>query len=210
MADEDLMRAWDDLIGRHTTDPAAAETGRALLACWAEPHRRYHSLGHLRDILTHVEELADHADDADAVRLAAWYHDAVYNGHPRDDEEHSAQRAEVDLAALGLDPSLVAEVARLVRLTLSHNPTSGDCNGETLCDADLAVLGAEPRTYRANSVAIREEYGHVPDGEFRARRARVVRGLLSSPQVYHTPLARSRWESRARANLAAELRQLER
>lgn len=207
MPDEDLIRAWDDLIGRHTADPAAATAGRALLARWAEPHRRYHTLGHLRDVLTRVEELADHAVDPDAVRLAAWYHDAVYQGQP-DDEERSAQLAEADLAALGVDPSLVAEVARLVRLTISHQPGHGDRNGEALSDADLGVLGVEPHRYRANSAAIRAEYAHVPD-DYRARRARVVRALLSGPALFHAPLARSRWESQARANLADELRALE-
>ena len=208
MPDEDLTRAWDDLIGRHTADPAAAATGRAVLARWAEPHRRYHTLSHLRGVLTRVEEMADHAVYLDAVRLAAWYHDAVYQGQP-DDEERSAQLAEADLAALGVDPSLVAEVARLVRLTISHQPGPGDRSGEVLSDADLAALGVEPRRYRANSAAIRVEYAHVPDNDFRARRARVVRELLSGPALFHTPLARSRWESRARANLTDELHALE-
>jgi predicted metal-dependent HD superfamily phosphohydrolase len=208
MPDEDLTRAWDDLIWTHTADPAAAATGRALIASWAEPHRRYHTLGHLRDVLTRVEELADHAVDPDAVRLAAWYHDCVYQGRP-DDEERSAQRAESDLTALGVAPSLIAEVARLVRLTIGHDPVDGDRNGEALCDADLAVLGTERHRYRANSAAVRAEYAHVPDVDFRAVRARVVRGLLSGAALYHTPLARSRWESQARENLAEELRTLE-
>ncbi len=201
---EDLARAWDDLIGRHTTDPAATQIGRALISSWAEPHRRYHTLGHLREVLTHVEELADHAADPDAIRLAAWYHDAVYDGRP-DDEERSAQRAEADLAALRVDPSLVAEVVRLVRLTVTHKPADGDRNGQVLCDADLAVLGVEPHRYRANTAAVRAEYAHVPDDEFRAGRTRVLHALLAGETLFHTPLARSRWESRARANLADEL-----
>lgn len=208
MPDEDLSRGWDGLIRRHTADPAAAAAGRTLLARWAEPHRRYHTLSHLRGILTHVEELANHAADPDAVRLAAWYHDAVYRGQP-DDEENSAQLAEAELTALGVDPSLVAEVARLVRLTITHQPRQGDRNGEALCDADLAVLGVEPGRYHANTAAIRAEYAHVPDDDFRARRAGVVRELLSGPAVFHTLLARSRWESKARANLADELSALE-
>jgi predicted metal-dependent HD superfamily phosphohydrolase len=203
-----LTRAWAILIGRHTADPRAAAIGHALLACWGEPHRRYHALCHLREVLTHVEEVADYAADPDAVRLAAWYHDSVYQGRS-DDEERSAQRAEADLAALGVAPSFVAEVARLVRVTMGHHPTHHDRNGEALCDADLAVLGVEPDRYRANTAAVRAEYDHVPDSDFRARRARVVRALLAGPAVFHTPLARSRWESRARDNLTAELRSLE-
>jgi predicted metal-dependent HD superfamily phosphohydrolase len=201
---EDLTRAWDELIGRRTEHPAAAEAGRALIARWAEPHRRYHTLAHLREVLTHVEELAEYASEPDAVRLAAWYHDAVYQGRP-DDEERSAQLAEADLAALGVDPALVAEVARLVRLTVTHKPADHDRNGQALCDADLAVLGADANRYRANTAAVRAEYQHVSDDEFRAGRARVLRELLGGAVLFHTPLARSRWESQAHANMRAEL-----
>jgi predicted metal-dependent HD superfamily phosphohydrolase len=200
---EDLTLAWQQLIRRHTTDAAATDTGRAVLESWAEPHRRYHSVGHLRDVLVRVEQLADFASDPDAVRLAAWYHDVVYQGRS-DDEELSAQRAEDDLAALGIEPALVAEVARLVRMTVTHRPVSGDRNGQALSDADLGVLGIEPQRYRENTAAVRAEYTHVPDDEFRAGRARVISDLLASP-LFYTPLARSRWESQARANLADEL-----
>ena len=205
---KDLTRGWDDLIARHTTASAAAGVGQALIACWAEPHRRYHTLAHLRGILTHVEELADHASDPDAVRLAAWYHDCVYQGQP-DDEERSARRAEADLAALGVASQLIAEVARLVRLTRGHDPAGGDRNGEALCDADLATLGSEPSRYRANTAAVLAEYAHVPESEFRAGRTRVLHALLDRPSLFRTPLARSRWESQARANMADELRGLE-
>jgi predicted metal-dependent HD superfamily phosphohydrolase len=200
---EDLTRAWELLIHRHTADSAAIDAGRAVIECWAEPHRRYHAVRHLCDVLARVEELAGHATDPDAVRLAAWYHDIVYQGRP-DDEERSAQRAESDLTALGLDPALVAEVGRLVRLTVTHRPAADDLNGQALCDADLGVLGIEPQLYRENTAAVRAEYAHVPDSEFRAGRARVIRELLAGP-LFYTPLARHRYESQARANLADEL-----
>ena len=40
-----------------------------------------------------------------------------------------------------------AEVARLVRLTASHDPAPGDARGAQLVDADLAILGALPGRY---------------------------------------------------------------
>jgi predicted metal-dependent HD superfamily phosphohydrolase len=106
----ELARAWQALLEAHTDSPQATETGRALLASWTQPHRRYHTIGHLRDVLVHVDVLAPHAADLDAVRLAAWYHDSVYDCRP-DDEENSARRAATDLAALHLPPASVAEVA---------------------------------------------------------------------------------------------------
>jgi predicted metal-dependent HD superfamily phosphohydrolase len=207
IAHSDLLEAWQALTRTHTTSVDAHNTGRALLTSWAEPHRRYHTTDHLRDVLSRVDELAAHATDPDAVRLAAWYHDAVYRGAP-DDEERSARRAEAELTGLGVAPALVAEVARLVRLTAAHDPPAGDRNGETLSDADLAILAVEPERYRRNTAAVRAEYAHVPDDAFRAGRARIISALLAAPALYRTPVGRHQWEQRARANLAAELRDL--
>ena len=201
---QDLLEAWAALITRHSRDAAAVETGRALLAAWAEPHRRYHSVTHLRDVLDSVELLADHAEDADAVRLAAWYHDSVYNGRP-DDEELSAQRAEQDLSRLDVPASLVDEVARLVRMTVSHDPAAGDRNAEVLSDADLAALALPCESYRQNTAAIRTEYSHIPDGVFRKGRIQVLVGLLEGPGVFRTPTGRQQWEAAAQRNLRAEL-----
>lgn len=201
---QDLLEAWAALIARHTRDARAVDTGRAVLEAWAQPHRRYHSLAHLRDILARVEELADHADDADAVRLAAWYHDAVYNGLP-DDEERSAQRAEQDLSRLGVHGPLVDEVARLVRMTVTHDPAPGDRNGEVLSDADLAALAVSCESYRHNTAAIRAEYAHVPDEAFRKGRTQVLVALLAGPGVFRTPSGRQQWEQAAQRNLRAEL-----
>jgi predicted metal-dependent HD superfamily phosphohydrolase len=73
----DLLRAWQELLRARTAAPLArvAEIGRALLASWGEPHRRYHTVAHLRYVLLRVDELAAHAVDPDLVRLAVWYHD---------------------------------------------------------------------------------------------------------------------------------------
>ena len=200
---QDLLQAWATLLARHSTDRDADGVGARLLASWSEPHRRYHSIGHLRDILEHVEELAGYADDADAVRLAAWFHDSVYAGRP-DDEELSARRAEHDLARLGVAPQLVDEVARLVRLTVSHQPAPGDHNGEVLSDADLAALAVPRERYVQNTAAIRAEYAHIPDDAFRKGRQQVLVSLLEGPGVFRTDYARREWEAAARDNLRAE------
>ncbi|MBA3745759.1 metal-dependent phosphohydrolase [Sporichthya sp.] len=183
-------------------DPTA--TGRDLIARWAEPHRRYHDLAHLTAVLDNLHDLAGHAQDLDAVRLAAWYHDAVYAGAP-DDEENSARLAEAELPALALPGALVAETARLVRLTATHDPAFGDHNGETLCDADLAILAAGPANYARYVEAVRAEYAHVTDETFHAGRAEILRRLLAAPALFRTPAGRERWEADARANVRAEL-----
>jgi predicted metal-dependent HD superfamily phosphohydrolase len=201
---QDLLESWSELITRHTADPEAVDVGARLVGSWSEPHRRYHGVAHLRDVLSGVTELAGHAEDADAVRLAAWFHDAVYAGLP-DDEERSARRAEHELSALGVAPHLVDEVARLVRMTVTHDPAPGDRNGEALSDADLSTLALPAERYRQNTEDIRAEYTHIPDEAFRKGRRQVLLALLEGPGVFRTAAGRRRWEAAARANMLAEL-----
>ncbi|MFL6054163.1 MAG: metal-dependent phosphohydrolase [Actinoallomurus sp.] len=185
--------------------PGPDVLGAELIRRYEEPHRRYHDAQHLAEVLDRVDELAGEADDADAVRLAAWFHDAVYQPLRTDNEERSAVLAERMLADTDLPPETVAEVARLVRMTAAHDPEPGDRNGAVLGDADLAILAADPERYAAYAAAVREEYAAVPDEAFRHGRADVLRALLDAPALFRTTPGRERWETAARHNLRTEL-----
>ena len=106
---------------------------------------------------------------------------------------------------LGVDSATVGEVARLVRLTETHRPLAEDTNGAALSDADLAILAAPPQRYAAYVAAVREEYAHVNDDDFRAGRAAILADLLAKATLFHTAHARHHWEAPARANLEREL-----
>lgn len=199
MDDLRLLRRW----------PGPEQAGADLVRRYEEPHRRYHTTTHLAEVLGHVDALAAEADDAEAVRLAAWFHDAIYDPSAGDNEERSAALAERVLTETGTPAGTVAEVARLVRLTATHDPAGTDRNGAVLCDADLAILAAEPARYAAYAAAVREEYAAVPDEAFRQGRAGVLLRLLELPALFHTAAGRERWEETARHNLRAELLLLE-
>jgi len=158
------------------------------------------------------------------AQLALWFHDAVHEGVAGHDEEASAVLAVARLSALvpgpttsltgggpaarggaRLTPDDVAEVARLVRLTATHDPAPDDVVGALVCDADLAVLGSEPDRYARYVRQVRAEYAHVPDEQFRAGRAAVLRQLLALPALFRTPVGRERWQARAEDNLRTEL-----
>lgn len=189
--------------------PDPRRYGEDLLGRWAEPQRHYHTLDHLVAVLTRATELTVYAHDPDTVALAAWFHDAVYRPDRSENEERSARLAERALREAGVDEARTAEVARLVRLTVSHDPADGDRDGEVLCDADLAVLAGGPAAYAAYAASVREEYAFVPDDDFRAGRARILRQLLGLPRLFRTPHARDHWEDVARRNLLTELELLE-
>jgi predicted metal-dependent HD superfamily phosphohydrolase len=179
-----------------------------LVEAYAEPHRGYHDTRHLAEVLDRLDLLLGRPGtegvDRDAVVLAAWFHDAVYDGRP-DDVERSAGLAEATLTAPGVPPALVAEVARLVRLTIDHRPADDDLAGQVLCDADLAILAAGRDRYEEYVRGVRQEYAHLDDETFRSGRAEILTALLDKPYLFHTATARESWEQAARANVEREV-----
>jgi predicted metal-dependent HD superfamily phosphohydrolase len=195
------FEAWARLAG---DSPTSRTEWAAVVAAWSEPHRRYHDLAHLAAVLGLVDALSPAADDADAVRLAAWYHDVVYDPDSADNEARSAGRARAGLRGL-VDDERLDEVERLVLVTVDHAPAPDDANGAVLCDADLAVLASPPDAYAGYASAVRAEYGHLSDADFTTGRIAVLERLLALPALYRLPENAERWTATARTNLGAEL-----
>lgn len=193
------------------------EAGSRLLERWTRPERHFHNVRHLADVLAHVDELAEEAHEPDLVRLAVWYHGAVFDAAERasyahrggEDERASAVLARLELGELGLPERSVNRVAELVTALERHSPTPGDDDCAVLCDADLAMLAGEPQRYKAYLAEVRAEYAHIPVEEFVRARIAILRRLLDRPRLFGSPLGRS-WEEPARQNVAAELQRLER
>jgi predicted metal-dependent HD superfamily phosphohydrolase len=198
----ELIARWNDTL------PSQEQLGAALIRRYAEPHRRYHTAQHLVQVLRTIDELAG-SEDLFLVRLAAWFHDAVYAIPPGQlpNEEASARLAIRELGRAGLEQEDLTQVARLVRLTATHVPGSRDPEGELLCDADLAILAAPPETYAAYAAAIRDEYARLPETEFIAGRLDILT-TLAEGEIFRTPKGRA-LTTAARANLAAECAALE-
>jgi predicted metal-dependent HD superfamily phosphohydrolase len=193
--------------GATAPDADLEAAGGYLIGRWSEPQRQYHTVAHLTAVLDVVDQFAELAPHPERVRLAAWMHDAVYDPRALGDanERDSAEFAEGLLVTLGVPDETAAEVARLVGLTAGHATEEDDPDGELLCDADLAVLAGDDEAYAAYTAAIRREYAHVPDEDFKAGRAQVLKALLELPSIYRLPPLREQWEAKARANLEREL-----
>jgi predicted metal-dependent HD superfamily phosphohydrolase len=196
----------DDLLERwNATLPNQPEIGQDLLRRYAEPHRRYHTVNHLHHVLVMIDELAENQDLL-LVRLAAWFHDAVYAvpAGQLSNEEASARLAIRTLGRAGLEQEDLNQVARLVRLTETHVPGSRDPEGELLCDADLAILAAPPDAYARYVEQVRAEYAAVPEPQFLAGRLAALTELADR-EIFRTTGGR-RLTAAARDNLEAEMR----
>ncbi len=172
-----------------------------MIQAYASPGRHYHDLTHIEDCLAKLDRVAGlSAADREILREAIWWHDVVYDPMRTDNEERSAELAEQNVA-----PDLRGEVARLIRLTRTHDVAPGDRLGAILISIDLSILGADAATYDAYAAAIRREFGHVPEPAYRQGRAAVLERFMSRPAIYPDADFSARLDHQARANLAREL-----
>ena len=192
-----LRTAWAALL------PGREALGRDLLGRWQEPHRHYHDVRHLAQMLGALELLCG-GDVPRPVALAAWFHDAVHAGRAGDDERESADLARTALTEAGLPPSEVGEVERLVTLTIEHRPDAGDVAGAQLVDADLSVLGLIPGRYHLYSRDVRLEYPMLTDELFAAGRLAVLEALLSRGRLFRSSVGERLWSRSAKQNLDDE------
>ena len=202
---EALQQQWVRLVGVYGVGPASAyPVSDRLVAAHAESHRHYHTLEHVGDVLRVAGRLP--ADDRQAVQLAVWFHDAIYDPRATDNEERSAALTAVWLMPLGVPSDVIAHVADLVRAT-AHLTTAAPTNADTaaLLDADLAILGASEVRYRRYAADVRKEYAWVPDADYRAGRTAVLEAFLARPRLYHTDAMHAEGDAAARANLRAEV-----
>jgi predicted metal-dependent HD superfamily phosphohydrolase len=181
--------------------PAIDATFDDLVARYREPHRHYHDVEHVDEVVAIVEGLGGDA----AVVLAAFFHDAVYDPRSSSNEAESAALARDALAGLGIDDAVITEIVRLIEATADYSVVASDPRLSVLADADLAILGAPPDRYARYAEGVRREYGFVDDDGWKAGRAAVLEALLARPRLY---VNATELESSARANLAAELARL--
>lgn len=194
-------------------DLVAAE-GTDLLDRWLEDHRAYHDAVHLAEVLAALDELHEGGDlparERHVAGLVAWYHDAVYDAgvEAGANEEASAVLAEERLARLGLPEDVVADVARLVRESATHEMTTQDPATLAFHDADLWILASPAERFDAYCHQVRLEYRMVPAEDFAHGRTAVLTPFVTRERLYLTGHAHEHWTRRARVNLARELDRL--
>lgn len=196
----DLSEAFLALATRHGADSATTEAWwREVQSRYSEPHRRYHTLEHIRELLALLPE------SGQEVLAAVWFHDLIYDRRGAN-EERSADVAHEALVDLRFPRASVDRVTQMILATRDHDPGDLHEGVRLFLDADLAILGSPRERYRAYAEAIRFEYSWVPGEVFRTARDGVLRDFLAKPCIYFTDVMRQRFEDQARDNMAWELR----
>jgi predicted metal-dependent HD superfamily phosphohydrolase len=209
---ESMQKDWVRLLERYNVAPVDAyPVFDLLVATYSAPERHYHNLEHLTEMFRVAGRLAPNTDDPAAIQFAIWFHDAVYDPRAKDNEVRSGELAVDLLGPLGVPTLTIVRVVRLVQATahLTSTDPPDDRDTAALLDADLAILGAAEDRYRRYAADIRKEYAFVPAAEYCSGRAAVLKKFLARPRIFSHQIMFEAGEALARANIAAELKELD-
>ena len=204
MDSQRFISLWERCIGK-----GSETTFEQLDVRYHEPHRRYHGPQHIEHCLSQLDRAGNEVVNRDAVELALWFHDVVFDV-PRVPAEYNENRsAEFFLNCAdgrGI-AELRADVCRLIRIT--SNCVSPKAPDEHLMvDIDLSGFGQSWPKFLRDCMAIRAEQPQVPDDEFSQALYKLMRNLLARPNFYFTEFFQSHYEQIARDNINRYLAKL--
>ncbi len=205
-AGDPLFRRWCDLCDRMRWGMAGQAAYEVITRKYATPPRAYHNLKHVAHCLAELDRLQA-GPSFDAIEIALWFHDAIYDSQAKDNEKRSAALAVRMLSDFGAPASLPSEVRDLILATRHDAPPSTPASA-IIVDVDLAILGQSPAIYDRYEAAIREEYAWVDDDTFARGRRKILQSFLDREFIYTTQEMRHRYEASARKNLTRALQTL--
>lgn len=187
--------------------PESRDVFDALVSAYSKRNRHYHTLEHLDACLKNLDCCSDQADHPPEVELALWFHDAIYQPLSSENESKSADWAVSLMQGNAASSDQIYRVRKLIMAT-RHESEPDTKDESIMLDIDLAILGADAKTYDAFENGVRREYRLVPAVVFRKKRVELLRGFLERPRIYQNEPFYSRLEARARENLSNAISRL--
>ncbi len=200
---DQLSIRFDGLLARLRLG-GGAEAFNRLFESYTASDRHYHDIRHITASLAELDGVRSHCEHCDAVELAIWFHDCVYDADRLDNEEKSADIAREALSKLGASGELIDRVCGLILATRHVGPPATQ-DERVIVDIDLSPLGAAPSVFDANGESIRREYRHLDDAAYGVGRGEILQRFLDRSRIYATDTFASRYERQARANLARSI-----
>ena len=175
---------------------------RGIELIYNNPPRAYHNYTHVKECLTKLEEVSDLVTllDRDIIAKALIYHDCIYDPQSKDNEKLSAERALLDLTAVGFSESYAYKVYDLILLT-THEKPCDYIAGQLIMDIDMSILGSPEEQFFDYEKKIRQEYSCYKTDDYIKGRSDFIRALQNKDQIFQTDYFRNKYEEVARANL---------
>ncbi|AKQ45086.1 hypothetical protein TH63_04660 [Rufibacter radiotolerans] len=204
-----LQETWQAITASYASDPHVANyLWEELKKAYTDPERHYHTLHHVAALLHLSDQYLPQITQPTVLKLAVFYHDAVYVTTRTDNEEKSAQLAQDRLSTLRVPAPEIAVVTDMILATKTYQ-SSPNPDVNLLLDFDLSILGAPWPEYLVYTHQIRKEYHLFSDYLYRNGRKKVLQHFLDLDSIYRTPDFKDRLEETARENMKKEIQLLD-
>ncbi len=193
-----LEKSWFELH-QHYRFSEPQKIFNKLIVAYSEKQRAYHTLQHLYECLGLFDTIRADLNDAYAVALALWFHDAVYDPQAKDNELKSAELFQQYLAQ-DLSVDIVQKIKRWIVATQKHASTD-ELDLQFLLDIDLAILAASSERFAEYEQQIQQEYAWVDPDVYSIKRKEVLAHFYQIEPLYQTEYFQQNFEQRAKNNL---------
>lgn len=171
---------------------------KKIFKAYTEPHRHYHGVNHLQYLFREFDLIQHQLHDQQAVILAIFFHDYVYDPRASNNEERSAEEMERLLKAVATQ-ALIDRTKHMILATKTHGHVM-DHDTQFFLDIDMSPLGAPNDEWIHLEAGVRKEYKHLMPQDWRYGRWSFLNELLRQP-IYQTIYFQIRHQANARANI---------
>jgi predicted metal-dependent HD superfamily phosphohydrolase len=201
-----FISLWKRCQSGGSSKAAVDDVYQEVYDYYSESGRHYHTPKHIEHCLTQLDLASDGMEDADAVEMAIWFHDLVFDAQAQDNELKSARRF-VELADDSMDADFKSRVFELIMATAPPR-TPKTTDQEFMLDIDLSSFGLPWDDMLRDSIAVRKESATLSDADFFPGQRAFLESLVNREHFYFTDYFRSRIEESARSNINRYLKNL--
>jgi predicted metal-dependent HD superfamily phosphohydrolase len=152
-------------------------------------------------------EVKDKIKNWQTILFTLFYHDIVYNTLKSDNEDRSAELAEIRMKQINVPIEIIENCKSQILATKKHEDNS-DFDTKYFIDADLSILGQDTETYKVYFQNVRKEYSIYPNILYNPGRKKVLKHFLEMDRIYKTDYFYTKYENQAKMNLQNELEYL--
>jgi pantetheine-phosphate adenylyltransferase len=198
---KDLKVAWSGLFNGGQMDVFESLFERLL-----EPQRYYHNPQHIKELLALITAMTNDVpksyNEDFIIKMAVWFHDAVYDPKAKDNEEQSQKLWQDFAMKANVDNQIVQWVSDIIIATKNHTLAPKSKLTDLFLDMDLAILGSTEARFAEYDKQIRKEYSFVPEDIYVKERAKILNLFLNTPDLFRTNYGKATWNAQAVKNLS--------
>jgi len=208
LSDPGRFRAlWRRCLLDGASDDSAAIHQR-LLDGYREPQRYYHTPQHIEHCLGWFDQCRSLVASPDALELAIWFHDVIYEpGNPDNEIRSAALYLQLSDSVHAQDTRGLVDLMIMATLHLGSELDDGDA--DYMVDIDLSSFGLPWKEFLRDSENLRREAAHLSDAEYQQKARAFHQSLRARDRFFYTDFFAERLEARAHENIERYLAMIE-